>query len=153
MTRFITVVAAVLAFATTSAAAWPDQPIRMVVPFAAGGTTDVVARLVAERLAARLGKPVVIENVAGARGNSGATLVAKAPPDGYTILMATPGQAVMNQFMYSRMPYDTATAFVPFAHIATVPSVLAVGPKLDVTTTQSFLAAMKSRPDGANFGS
>ena len=83
------------------------------MPFAAGGTTDVMARIVAERLGARLGRPVIIENVAGAGGNNGATLVSKARADGYTILMATPGQAAMNQFMYRRMPYDTATAFVP----------------------------------------
>ena len=152
MIRFIAV-AAILVTTITNATAWPDQPIRMVVPFAAGGTTDVVARLVAERLAARLGKPVVIENVAGAAGNNGAALVAKAPPDGYTILMATPGQAAMNQFMYSRMPYDTATAFVPLAYIASVPSVLTISPKLNAATTPEFLALMKSRQDGANFGS
>ena len=125
----------------------------MLVPFAAGGTTDVVARIVAERLGARLGRPLVIENVAGAGGNSGAALAAKAPADGYTILMATPGQAVMNQFMYKRMPYDTATAFVPLAYIASVPSVLVVSPTLDVSSTADFLAKMKSRPGGANFGS
>ena len=110
MMRLFALASACLIAATAGANAWPDQPIRMVVGYAAGGTTDVAARLVGERLAARLGKPVVIENVAGAGGNTGASLVAKAPADGTTILMATPGQAVMNQFMYSRMPFDTATA-------------------------------------------
>ena len=104
-------------------------------------------------MGARLGRPLVIENVAGAGGNSGAALAAKAPADGYTILMATPGQAVMNQFMYKRMPYDTATAFVPLAYIASVPSVLVVSPTLDVSSTADFLGKMKSRPGGANFGS
>ena len=84
--------------------------------------------------------------------NSGATLAAKAPADGYTILMATPGQAAMNQFMYKRMPYDTATAFVPLAYIASVPSVLVVSPTLDVSAPSTSLK-MKSRPGGANFGS
>jgi tripartite-type tricarboxylate transporter receptor subunit TctC len=144
----------VLMLATLSAArAWPDQTIKMVVPFAAGGTTDVIARIVAERLGVRLGRRVIIENVAGAGGNNGANLVAKAPADGYTILMATPGQAVMNQFMYKRMPYDTAKAFVPLAYIASVPSVLVVSPKLDVSSTADFLAKMKALPGGANFGS
>ena len=153
MVRFIRSIMAILLIGLSSAAAWPDQPIKMIVPFAAGGTTDVVARIVAERLGARLGRPMIIENVTGAGGNSGAALAAKAPADGYTILMATPGQAVMNQFMYKRMPYDTATAFVPLAYIASVPSVLVVSPTLDVSSTADFLAKMKSRPGGANFGS
>lgn len=153
MARFIALFAVVLLGNLSGAVAWPDQPIRMVVPFAAGGTTDVMARIVAERLSARLGRPVIIENVAGAGGNSGAALVAKAAPDGHTILMATPGQAVMNQFMYRRMPYDTATAFVPVAYIASVPSVLVVSPTLDVSSTTDFLAKMKTRSGGANFGS
>ncbi|AMN40625.1 Bug family tripartite tricarboxylate transporter substrate binding protein [Rhodoplanes sp. Z2-YC6860] len=151
--RLIALAGAFFVAAMSNAQAWPDQPIRMVVGYAAGGTTDVAARLVGERLAARIGKPVVIENVAGAGGNTGAALVAKAPADGYTILMATPGQAVMNQFMYSRMPFDTATAFAPVAYIASVPSVLVVSPTLGVTTTSDFLTKMKARPDGANFGS
>src|SRR5580692_2323938 len=93
--KFITALFGVM-FAATTAQAWPDQPIRMVVPFAAGGTTDVMARIVAEKLAARLGRPVLIENVSGSGGNSGAALVAKAAPDGYTILMASPGPVAMN---------------------------------------------------------
>jgi len=153
MLRLLALAITTLALTASGARAWPDQPIRMVVPFAAGGTTDVIARLVGERLAARLGKPVVIENVAGAGGNNGAALVAKAPPDGTIILMATPGQAAMNQFMYRRMPYDTATAFAPVAYIASVPSVLVVAPSLNVASAADFLTKMKARPDGANFGS
>ena len=153
MIRFITFFAVILLISLSGARAWPDQTIRMVVPFAAGGTTDVMARIVAERLGARLGRPVIIENVAGAGGNTGASLVSKAAADGYTILMATPGQAVMNQFMYRRMPYDTATAFEPLAYIASVPSVLVVSPTLDVSSTTDFLVKMKAWPGGANFGS
>lgn len=135
------------------AAAWPERTVRMIVPFAAGGTTDVVARLVAAALSKRIGQSVIVENIAGAAGNIGAADVAKAPGDGYTILMATPGQAAMNQFMYSHMPYDTATAFAPVAYIASVPSVLVVSPKLHVSSVKEFLAAMKARPEGVNFGS
>jgi tripartite-type tricarboxylate transporter receptor subunit TctC len=150
--KFITALFGVM-FAATTAQAWPDQPVRMVVPFAAGGTTDVMARIVAEKLAARLGRPVLIENVSGSGGNSGAALVAKAAPDGYTILMASPGPVAMNQFMYGRMPYDTATAFAPIAYIASVPSVLVISPKIEASSVSGFVAEMKARSGGANFGS
>ncbi len=153
MVRSVLFSIAWLLAATITASAWPDNNIRMVVPFAAGGTTDVIARLVAQRLSVHLGHAVIVENVAGAAGNIGAEQVAKSPPDGYTILMATPGQAAMNQFIYSHMPYDTETAFVPLAYIASVPSVLIVSPKLNVTSTADFLTQMKARPEGANFGS
>jgi len=151
--RSILLVLVCLLVNASNASAWPDRMIRMIVPFSAGGTTDTVARLVAAQLSARLGQTVIVENIAGAAGNAGATAVAKAPADGYTILMATPGQAAMNQFMYSHMPYDTATAFVPLAYIASVPSVLVVSPKLNVSSVKAFLAAMKARPEGVNFGS
>jgi tripartite-type tricarboxylate transporter receptor subunit TctC len=138
--------------ASTQALTWPDQPVRIVVPFAAGGTTDVVARVLAEGLSSRLG-PVVIENVPGAGGNIGAAIVAKAAPDGHTILMATPGPAAMNQFMYRKMPFDTAAAFAAIAYIASVPSVLVISPKVEARSVAEFIAEMKARPDGANFGS
>jgi tripartite-type tricarboxylate transporter receptor subunit TctC len=153
MVRSVLLTMAWLIAATITANAWPDNNIRMVVPFAAGGTTDVVARLIAQRLSARLGHAVIVENIAGAAGNIGAEQVAKSAPDGYTILMATPGQAAMNQFMYSHMPYDTETAFTPLAYIASVPSVLLVSPKLNVVSTADLLTQMKARPEGANFGS
>jgi tripartite-type tricarboxylate transporter receptor subunit TctC len=133
--------------------AWPEHPVRIVVPFAAGGTTDVVARVVAERLAPRLAQPVVIENVGGAGGNVGAALVAKARPDGQTLLMATPGPAAINQFMYSRMPYDTRTAFSPVIHVASVPSVLAVSPTVSARSMAELVALIKARPDTFNYGS
>ena len=153
MIRIIAAIASLLLAGLSGAQAWPDRPIHMVVGYAAGGTTDVMARLVAERLAARLGQPVIVENRPGASGNIGATFVAKSPADGTTILMATPGQAAMNQFMYERMPYDTEKDFAPLAYIASVPSVLVVSPTLDVASTADFLAKMKARPGGANFGS
>jgi len=150
---WIAVLGCWLALAGAAQAAWPDQPLRIVVPFAAGGTTDVIARLVGEKLAARLGQPVVIENVGGAGGNSGAAIVAKSTPNGYTILMATPGPAAMNQFMYTRMPYDTATAFAPIVTVASVPSVLAVGPKVEAKSMAELVAQIRARPDAFNFGS
>jgi tripartite-type tricarboxylate transporter receptor subunit TctC len=135
------------------AGAWPDQPVRIVVPFAAGGTTDVIARLLAEKLAPLLGQPVLIENVAGAGGNTGATLVAKSAPDGSTILMGTPGPTVMNQFMYARMPYDTATSFAPIALVASTASVLMIGSKVEATSLTEFIALMRKRAEGVNYGS
>ena len=95
----------------------------------------------------------MIENVSGSGGNGGAALVAKAAPDGYTILMASPGPVAMNQFMYGRMPYDTATAFAPIVYIASVSSVLVISPKIEASSLPGFLAEMKARPGGANFGS
>ena len=135
------------------AGAWPDQPVRTVVPFAAGGTTDIMASVVGEKLTPRLGQPVIIENIGGAGGNTGAAQVAKSPPNGTTLLMSTPGPAVMNQFMYSRMPYDTATAFAPVVHVASIPSVLIVGPKVEAKTVSELVALMKAKPGGFNFGS
>jgi tripartite-type tricarboxylate transporter receptor subunit TctC len=146
------VACALVLTASTQALTWPDQPVRIVVPFAAGGTTDVVARVLAEGLSSRLG-PVVIENVPGAGGNIGAAIVAKAAPDGHTILMAPPGPAAMNQFMYRKMPFDTAAAFAAVAYIASVPSVLVISPKVEARSVVEFIAEMKARPDGANFGS
>jgi tripartite-type tricarboxylate transporter receptor subunit TctC len=137
----------------SAARAWPDQPIRIVVPFAAGGTTDVISRLLAEKLAPRLGRPVLVENVGGAGGNSGATLVAKSPPNGSVILMGTPGPTVMNQFMYARMPYDTATAFAPIVFVASNTSVLMVSPKIDAESLSEFIALMRARQNGVNYGS
>ena len=153
MTRFMMLVVGCLLVGMSDTQAWPDKTMRMVVPFAASGTTDAIARLVAQGLSMRLGQSMIVENVPGAAGNIGAALVAKTVPDGYTILMATPGQAVMNQFMYSRMPYDTATAFMPLAYIASAPSVLVVSPALNVASVRALLAYAKDRPDGATFGS
>jgi tripartite-type tricarboxylate transporter receptor subunit TctC len=156
MTRFAYAVGLVLcclAGFAGPARAWPDQPVRIVVPFAAGGTTDVIARLLAEKLTPLLGQPVLIENVGGAGGNTGATLVAKSPPNGSAILMGTPGPTVMNQFMYARMPYDTATAFAPIALVASTASVLMAGPKIEAQSLTEFIALMRKRPEGVNYGS
>jgi tripartite-type tricarboxylate transporter receptor subunit TctC len=108
------------------AKAYPDKPIRLVVPFAPGGTTDILGRIVAQHLTDTWGATVVVDNKSGAGGNLGADIVAKAPPDGYTLLLGTVGTAVTNQFLYKKMPYDTATAFAPVALFGEVANVLAV---------------------------
>jgi tripartite-type tricarboxylate transporter receptor subunit TctC len=110
------------------AQAWPAKQVRFVVPFAPGGTTDILARLLGQHLSESLGQPFVIDNRAGAGGNIGAAEVAKAPPDGYTIMMGTPGTQAINQFIYTKMPYDTQKDFAPVSFVARVPNVLVVHP-------------------------
>ena len=124
--------AILLAATIANAQQWPSKPVRFVVPFAPGGTTDILARIVGQQLAEGLGQPFVIENRAGAGGNIGAAEVAKAAPDGYTILMGTPGTQAINQFIYNKMPYNTEKDFAPVSLVARVPNVLVVHPGVGV---------------------
>ncbi|MDH7795540.1 MULTISPECIES: tripartite tricarboxylate transporter substrate-binding protein [unclassified Beijerinckia] len=137
----------------TPAFAWPDKPIKIIVPFAAGGTTDVIARIMGERLGAQLKTTVLVENLPGAGGNLGAAAVAKATGDAHVLLMSTPGPAAMNQFMYARMPYDTASAFTPIAFVASIPSVLIVNASADYKTVVELVTQAKARPQQFNYGS
>lgn len=140
-------------FAQPAAAqAWPTKPVRFIVPFAPGGTTDILARILAERLSESLGQQFVVENRAGAGGNIGADLAAKAPADGYTILMSTPGPSAINQYIYSKMPYDTAKDLAPVALVATIPNVMVVHPAVPAKTVQEFVALAKAKPDSLNYG-
>ena len=136
-----------------AAAEWPTKPVTIIVPFAAGGTTDILARAVAERLTPALGQTVLVVNQGGAGGNIGAGAVARAAPDGHTLMMSSVGPSAMNQFLYAKMPYDTATAFAPIVNVATIPNVLVVAPKLPAATVAEFVALSKARPGGLNFGS
>ena len=144
---------AVFGGTTATAQDWPAKPVRMVVPFAAGGTTDITARVVAEQLTQVLKQSVIIENKAGAGGNIGATEVARAAPDGYTFIMGTPGTQAINQFLYPKMPYDTAKDFAPVSFVVRVPNVLVVHPGVGVKTLGEFIAAAKARPGGMSYGS
>src|SRR5688572_32903537 len=109
MKKFLLFVLAIFSLGTATAQdRYPSKPLRLIVPFAPGGSTDIFARLIAERLAAPLGQPVVVENRAGASGNIGADAVAKAPADGYTVLMATTGVMAINNALFKTMPYDAA---------------------------------------------
>ncbi|HEY8610445.1 MAG TPA: tripartite tricarboxylate transporter substrate-binding protein, partial [Roseomonas sp.] len=105
---------------------YPSKPVRIVVPFPPGGLVDTLARSVSQSLAARLGQPFVVDNRAGAGGNIGADLVAKAAPDGYTLLASSMGPLAVNQFIYPSMPYDTNTAFAPITLLASTPKVICV---------------------------
>ena len=132
---------------------WPAKPVRIVVPFAAGGTTDIAARVVGEQLGQVLKQAFVIDNKAGAGGNVGATEVARAAPDGYTFLMGTPGTQAINQFLYPKMPYDTARDFTPVSFVVRVPNVLVVHPGVGARTIAEFIATAQARPGALSYGS
>lgn len=150
----IGILAALAAPAETRAqAAYPTRPVTLVVPFAAGGSTDVVGRLVAQKMSEDLGQQVVVENVVGAGGNVGAARIAKAAPDGYSILMGTVATHALNPLMLKRKPYDPATDFAPVSLLLVVPNVLAVNPKLPATTVQELIALLKADPGRYNYAS
>jgi tripartite-type tricarboxylate transporter receptor subunit TctC len=138
--------AALLALGTPALAAYPDKPIKLVVPFSAGGTTDVVARQVAPKVAEILGQPIIIENKGGAGASIGTELVAKSPADGYTLLMATNSHTV-NPYVYKNLPFDTAKDFVSIALIADTPGIFVVHPSVKANTVKEFVElAKKSNP-------
>jgi len=132
---------------------YPAKPIRLVVPFAPGGSTDIFARLVGERLAPALGQPVVIENRAGAGGNIGAEAVARSAPDGYTLLMATTGVMAINHALYRNLGYDAARDLAPVVFIASITNVLIVPPELPAKSVAELIALAKSQPGRLSFAS
>ena len=132
---------------------YPSKPIRLVVPFAAGGATDVLARLVGERLTASLGQQVVVDNRPGAGGNIGSDLVARAEPDGYTILMGAVGTHAINPSLYPKMPYDPVKDFAPVTLVASVPNVLVVNPEVPANSVQELIDLAKAKPGELNFAS
>jgi tripartite-type tricarboxylate transporter receptor subunit TctC len=132
--------------------AWPSKPVRLVVPFAPGGTTDVIGRLLAQKLGALWGHSVVVENRAGAGGNVGADVVAKATPDGYTLLMAS-GSITINPSLYKRMPFDTKKDLVPITNVASGPMLVVVQEASPHKTLKDLIAAAQAQPGRINFGS
>ncbi|MGZ5105947.1 MAG: Bug family tripartite tricarboxylate transporter substrate binding protein [Usitatibacter sp.] len=132
---------------------WPSGPVHIVVPFGPGSTPDIVARLVADRLSARLGKPVIVDNKPGAGGNIGTDAVAKAAPDGQTIGLSIAGPLAVNTLLYRSMPYDPARDLAPVTIAATQPSILVVAPRLGVSTTAELVALLKANPGKYNYSS
>jgi len=132
---------------------YPARPVKIVVAFTAGGSTDVVARLVAQRLAERMGQPFVIENKPGGGGNIGTELVVRATPDGYTLLIDSVGPIAVNPTLYSKLAYDPQTDLVPIAYICNVPNVLVVPESLGVKTMEQFLAYAKAHSGELNYAS
>ena len=149
-------IAAVSALAFSSAAiadAYPTKPIRLIIPFAVGGSTDNLGRVLAARLSEKLGQQVVADNRPGAGGNIGTDLVAKAPADGYTLLFATEGTLGINPSLYKKLPFDPEKDFTPIAQFASVPNILVVNPKVQAKTVQELAAYAKSKPASLNMGS
>ena len=132
--------------------AYPSRPVRMIVPLSAGGSADVIPRIVAEKLTARFGQPFVVENRPGATGGVGAEAVAKAEPDGYTLLATTPPVLVINQSLYAKINYDPR-AFVPVSIVSALSNALAVRPNAPFSTVASLIAYAKANPDKLNYAS
>jgi tripartite-type tricarboxylate transporter receptor subunit TctC len=152
------VLAATLALAVAGPAAaqsssWPEKPIRLVVGFAPGGFTDVLARLVGQKLQERLGQSVLVENKAGAAGTIGADIVAKAKPDGYTLLLGHSNSNSVAPALYPKLPYDVVRDFTPIIRVATTPLLLTVHPDIPAQDVASFVALAKAKPEGLRFAS
>jgi tripartite-type tricarboxylate transporter receptor subunit TctC len=149
--KMLLAVASVLACSAAAAQGFPNKPIRLVVTFPPGGAPDILARLFADK--AQLGQPVVVDNKPGAGGNIGAGDVAKAAPDGHTLVMGTVGTHSINGALYSKMPYDMVRDFAPVAHVASAPNLLVVNNDLPVKTVAELITYMKANPDKLSFGS
>ncbi len=139
--------------APANAQAFPNKPVKLIVPFVAGGATDIVARLVAQKLSAAWGQPVVVENRGGAGGNIGADAVAKSPADGYTILVTSGSIVTVNPHMYAKMPFDAKKDLAPITNLASGPQVLVVHPAVPAKNVKELIALAKSKPGQLNFGS
>ncbi len=139
--------------ALAQSAPWPNKPVRIVVPFPAGGPTDVVARLLGQRLQEAWGQSVLVENKTGAGGNIGATEVAKAANDGYTLVMASGSIVTVNPHIYAKMPFDATKDFAPITNVAQGPMVIVVGPNVAAKNIAEFIAMAKAKPGQMNFGS
>jgi tripartite-type tricarboxylate transporter receptor subunit TctC len=132
---------------------WPEKPIRIVVGFAPGGFTDVLARLIGQKLQERLGQPVIVENKPGASGTIGADMVAKSRPDGYTLLLGHSNSNSVAPALYPKLPYDVVRDFTPIIRVATTPMLLTVNANVAAKDVQSFIALAKSKPGGLTFAS
>ena len=147
------VVAAALTFTSVSAMAdYPDRPMRVIIPFAAGGATDVIARTVAQAMSVRLGQSIVVENKAGANGNIGGAAAARSEPDGYTLLMATSSHAI-NASLYQKLSYSLTRDFAALSNLASVPLLLVVHPSVPVNSVSELAAYAKANAASVNYAS
>ena len=160
MRRLVAVAATVILASTTAVTAqtvWPTKPVRIVVPFAPGGTTDILARAIAPELSRAFGQQFVVDNRAGAGGNVGAEIVARAPPDGYTLLMGTVGTHGINKSLYNKLPYDPQKDFAPITLVAGVPNVMEMNAdtakRLGINTVPDFIRYARAHPGQLNMAS
>jgi tripartite-type tricarboxylate transporter receptor subunit TctC len=150
---FVVAVLCGAAAPVSSQMAYPTKPVRLIAPFPPGGTTDVLSRIIAQKLSDSLGRPVVVENRPGAGGNLGHEVAAKTPPDGYTLVMSSNAALVANPHLYKRLGFDPLNDFVPISIVAKAGQVLAVHPSVPVRNVKELVALAKSRPGKLNFGS
>ena len=153
MARFLAVLLALFAGTVLAQDSYPSKPVRLIVSFAAGGPTDQVARVMSAKLTELLGQTFVVENKTGAGGNLGAADVARAAPDGYTLLMATVSTHAINPGLYKKMPYDPVADFAPVGQVGVTPCVLAVHPSIPVTDVKGLVALLKANPGKYSYGS
>ena len=149
----IGLIAALFCNVAISQVNFPVRPIKIIVGYAPGGTTDILARIVAERFTVSMGQPVYVENIPGAGGNLGAVAVARATPDGYTLQLGTMGNMTINPSVYKNMPIDTLKAFQPISNIAIVPNIMVVNPSVPVKNVKEFVDWAKARPGQVFFAS
>ncbi|MET1537178.1 Bug family tripartite tricarboxylate transporter substrate binding protein, partial [Burkholderia sola] len=141
------------AHAQAPEANWPSKPIRWIVPFPPGGAMDAIARTLGEKAGRTLGQPFVIENRPGAGGNIGADFVARARPDGYTIMFGTSGPLAINKHLYRKINYDPQTSFAPIIRVGHLPNLLVVNPATKATTVQELIAQDKAKPGSLDYAS
>ena len=152
-TLLLALAAACVPAAQAQSAAWPNKPIRYIVPFAPGGTTDILARVVGEKLGVALGQTIVVDNKPGQGGSAGAAELARAAPDGYTIGGGTISSHAINATLYDKLPYDPVTSFEPITMFVTLPNVLVVHPSVPANNVKELIALLKANPDKYAFGS
>ncbi|KJK26091.1 ABC transporter substrate-binding protein [Burkholderiaceae bacterium 16] len=152
-TAVVTAISLLIAPALASAADYPNKPIRVLVPYPPGGSTDGVARLVGQKLATKLGQPVIVDNRPGASEAIAASAVAKSTPDGYTLLFATMTGLSVNPSLYSKLSYDPAKDFAPIIQVTSIPSVVVVNPSVPVSSMSDLARYLKSRPSSEGYAS
>src|SRR6184192_2526367 len=150
--RFVAVLASLLISASALAQGFPSKPVRWIVPFPPGGSTDIIARIVAQKLSETWSQPVFVENRAGAAGAIGSDVVAKSAPDGYTLLMGTTSTHAVNPAVNPKLPYDNLADFTPVTLVATFPNVLVAHPST-ASSLPELIARLKANPGKYNFGS
>ncbi len=152
-TLLLAIAAAAMPAAHAQPAPWPNKPIRYIVPFAAGGTTDILARVVGEKLGLALGQTIVVDNKAGQGGSAGAAELARAAPDGYTIGGGTISSHAINATLYDKLPYDPVSSFEPITMLVTLPNVLVVHPSVPANNVRELITLLKVNPSKYSFGS